>query len=422
MSDPLTLRLKNAWNAFQNKSPSPDDVHGYYDYGNYGSPPYKDHPVTTKERSIIAAIYNRIALDCAVQDFRHVQLDDSGNYSEDIPSDLNDCLSLRPNIDQTAQAFIQDVVLSLFDEGNIAIAPIDTTDIVSVKGGESSFDIESMRVGKIVEWMPQHVRLQLYDDRSGQVSELVYAKNKVALIENPFFSVMNEQNSTLHRLLRKLTLMDQYDEKISANKLDIIMQMPYNVRSPALVKEANQKVKALTDQLTGSEYGIGYASSTDKITQLNRPVENSIAPQVETLMKTLYDELGITPEILNGSASPDVIQSYQHRTVEPILAVIAQAIEFSFLTKRARNSGQRIMYFQDPFTLVPIEKLGDVFDKLIRNQVLTANEARGKLLMKAVPTASANALVNPNMPLDKTSTQMDPSSQPEDSEDPSAPA
>lgn len=421
MSDPLTTRLKNAWNAFINRDISNKDgpvESNFYDYGVSGNPPYMDHIASTKDRAIISAIYNRISLDCAVQDFRHIQLDDYGNYSSDVHSDLNRCLTLRPNVDQTAQAFIQDVVLSLFEEGTIAIAPIDTTTPVKTSGGESSFDIQSMRIGKIVEWRPQHVRLNIYNDRTGNREDLVFAKNKVAIIENPFFSIMNQSNSTLQRLLRKLSLMDQYDEKIGANKLDIILQFPYNVRSEIQVKEANNKIKSIVNQLNNSQYGMAYASSSDKITQLNRPLENAIAPQVDKLMINLYNELGITPEIMNGSASPDAIQSYQHRTVEPILAVISQAIEYAFLTTRAYNSGQRIDYFQDPFTLVPIEKLGDIFDKLIRNQVISGNEARGKLRMMAVDSESANSLVNPNMPLDDTSAQLNEDYQNPDSGEP----
>ena len=406
MTEPLTDRLKNAWNAFKNKSPT-DTNSSFYDYGSSGYAPYQEGRASTRERSIIAAIYNRIALDCAIQDFRHVQLDEYDNYSGDIPSSLNRCLTLRPNVDQTSQAFIQDLVLSLFDEGNVAIAPIDTTSEVNTHGGESSFDIQSMRIGRIVEWLPQHVRLNLYNDRSGNFEDLVFAKNKVAILENPFYSVMNENNSTVTRLLRKLTLMDQYDESIGANKLDIIMQFPFNVRSDALEREAGKKIKLLTDQLNSNKYGVAYASSSDKITQLNRPLENAIAPQVATLMTNLYTELGITPEIMNGSASTDVIQNYQHRTIEPILSVITQGLEFAFLTTRAYNSGQRIKYFQDPFTLVSIKDLGDVFDKMIRNQILTGNEARAVLLKKAVQSDAANSLINPNMPLDKSTHGID---------------
>ena len=424
MTEPLTDRLKNAWNAFKNKSPT-DTNSSFYDYGASGYAPYQEGRASTRERSIIAAIYNRIALDCAIQDFRHVQLDEYDNYSGDIPSSLNRCLTLRPNVDQTSQAFIQDLVLSLFDEGNVAIAPIDTTSEVNTHGGESSFDIQSMRIGRIVEWLPQHVRLNLYNDRSGNFEDLVFAKNKVAILENPFYSVMNENNSTVTRLLRKLTLMDQYDESIGANKLDIIMQFPFNVRSDALEREAGKKIKLLTDQLNSNKYGVAYASSSDKITQLNRPLENAIAPQVATLMTNLYTELGITPEIMNGSASTDVIQNYQHRTIEPILSVITQGLEFAFLTTRAYNSGQRIKYFQDPFALVSIKDLGDVFDKMIRNQILTGNEARAVLLKKAVQSDAANSLINPNMPLDKSTHGIDEtqdSSTPIKEEGPDTPA
>jgi hypothetical protein len=424
MTEPLTDRLKNAWNAFKNKSPT-DTNSSFYDYGASGYAPYQEGRASTRERSIIAAIYNRIALDCAIQDFRHVQLDEYDNYSGDIPSSLNRCLTLRPNVDQTSQAFIQDLVLSLFDEGNVAIAPIDTTSEVNTHGGESSFDIQSMRIGRIVEWLPQHVRLNLYNDRSGNFEDLVFAKNKVAILENPFYSVMNENNSTVTRLLRKLTLMDQYDESIGANKLDIIMQFPFNVRSDALEREAGKKIKLLTDQLNSNKYGVAYASSSDKITQLNRPLGNAIAPQVATLMTNLYTELGITPEIMNGSASTDVIQNYQHRTIEPILSVITQGLEFAFLTTRAYNSGQRIKYFQDPFALVSIKDLGDVFDKMIRNQILTGNEARAVLLKKAVQSDAANSLINPNMPLDKSTHGIDEtqdSSTPIKEEGPDTPA
>ena len=385
-------RLKHAWNAFtnlENRNPPPSLG------ASYANRPDRTRLRLSNERSIISAIYNRISMDVASIDIRHVRVDDEMQYVEDIKSGLNECLKVEANIDQAARDFRQDIVLSLFDEGDIAIVPVDTSINPAVSG---SFDIQTLRIGRIRQWWPKHVRVEVYNDDIGRYEEVVLEKSFVAIVHNPLFTMMNEPNSTLQRLIRKLNLLDAVDEAASSGKLDLIIQLPYTIRSDARRQQAEQRRKDIEFQLTNGKYGIAYADGTEKIIQLNRPAENQLLAEVEYLTKMLYGQMGITEEVMNGTADEKTMLNYINRTVEPILASIAEAMRRSFLTKTGRSQGQWIMYFRDPFKLVPLEQIAEIADKFARNEITTANDIRPALGLKPSKDPKANELRNSNMP------------------------
>lgn len=382
-------RLKHAWNAFLNKDPTTSSPGS----GSYYRP---DRPRFTRgnEKTIVTAVYNRIAIDVAAVSIRHVRLDENGRYTEDIASGLNECLTLNANLDQTGRALIQDAVMSMIDEGCVAIVPVDTTINPTVSG---SFDISSLRTGKIVDWYPQHVKVRLYNEKTGNKEEVVLPKRSVAIIENPLYAVMNEQNSTLQRLVRKLNLLDFVDDRNSSGKLDLIIQLPYVIKTDARRKQAEDRRKDIENQLAGSKYGIAYTDGTERITQLNRPVENNLMSQIEYLTSTLYSQLGITQSVMDGSADEKTMLNYNNRTIEPILSAIADEMKRKFLTKTARTQGQSIMFFRDPFRLVPVNDIAEIADKFTRNEILTSNEVRQIVGMKPSEDPKADELNNSNL-------------------------
>lgn len=389
-------RIKHAWNAFLNRDPT--DANIYTNYNNHsGGTYYRPDRVRLSrgnERSIVTSIFNRIALDVAAIDIRHCRLDEEDRFLEYIDSPLNDCLSLEANIDQTARAFIQDIVMSLFDEGCVALVPVDTS---TNPNNTNSYDIFTMRTGKIKTWYPNSVRVEVYNDRTGKKQEIICSKKNVAIIENPLYSVMNEPNSTLKRLMRKLVLLDAVDEQSSSGKLDLIIQLPYIVKSEARKAQAEQRRKDIEKQLSGTKYGIAYTDGTEKITQLNRPIENNLMKQIEYLTSMLYSQLGITQEILAGTADEKTMLNYYTRTIEPIVSAIADEINRKFLTKTARTQGQSIEFFRDPFKLVPVNQLAEIADKFTRNEILTSNEIRQIVGRKPSSDPKADQLVNSNI-------------------------
>lgn len=358
------------------------------------------------ERSILASIYNRIAMDVAAIELRHARVDQNENFLEQIPSDLNTCLSLAANKDQTARAFLMDVTLSMFDEGVVAIVPVDTTlDITKT----TSYDIQSMRTGKIMQWMPDHVRIEVYNDRTGHREELTFPKDKVCIIENPLYQVMNEHNSTLQRLKHKLALLDATDDKQNSDKLNMIIQLPYQIKSSSRREQAEKRRKEIEMQLTDNKYGIAYIDGTEKITQLGHPIENRLIEQIEYLTNQLYAQLGLTPAVFDGTANEQMMLNYNNRTIEPIVSAIVDEMRIKFLTKTARTQGQSIVYFRNPFSLVTMDNLAEVADKFTRNEVLNSNEVRALLGYKPVDTQRANELINKNInPIDPTSGEMAP--------------
>lgn len=388
----LGARLKHAWNAFLNQDTK--DRLGSYEVA-YGHRPDRVRLTLSNERSIISSIYTRLSIDVASVDIRHVRLDENGRYAEDIDSGLNNCLTLEANIDQGARAFKQDIALTLFDKGVAAIVPVDTTINPSVSG---SFDIKTMRVGEIVAWHPKHVRVSVYNEAVGRREEVTLEKKFVAIVQNPLYSVMNEPNSTLQRLIRKLNLLDVVDEQSSSGKLDLIIQLPYTIRSEARRQQAEQRRKDIEIQLKGSKYGIAYTDATEKITQLNRPAENNLLKQVEYLTNMLYGQLGLTEEIMNGTADEKVMLNYYNRTIEPILSAIVEAMKRTFLTKTARSQGQSIMFFHDPFKLVPVSQMAEIADKFTRNEIATKNEIRQVIGWKPSKDPKADQLRNSNIP------------------------
>lgn len=390
----VTERLQHAWNAFLNR----DETEYYrpFDYGvGYSYRPDRPRLSRGNERSIVTAIYNRIAIDCAAINLQHVRLDVNGRYLETIKSGLNNCLTAEANIDQTGRAFIQDVVMSMLDEGCVAIVPTQAD--IDIRNN-NSFDILEMRVGKITSWYPRDVRIKLYNDLTGQKEEIVLPKSKVAIVENPFYATMNETNSTLRRLIRKLNLSDSVDEQIGAGKMDLIIQLPYQIKTEARRKQAEIRRNDIENQLRNSNYGIAYTDGTERITQLNRPVENTLNSQVEYLTKLLYSQLGITEGILNGTASEQEMQNYYSRTIEPILSAIADEMKRKFLTKTARTQGQSIKFFRDPFKLIPITSLANIADTFTRNEILSSNEVRAIVGKKPDNNPKSDQLVNSNMP------------------------
>lgn len=384
-------RLKHAWNAFMNRDPTSD----FRDTGpGYSYRPDRPRLTRGNERSIITAIYNRIALDAANVAIQHVQLDKDNHYLETRDSGLNRCLTLDANIDQTGRAFIQDAVLSMLDEGCIALVPIDT---IGDPYSTGSYDIQSIRTGKIVEWYPKHVKVQVYNDRTGQKLEVKFRKDIVAIIENPFYAVMNEPNSTLQRLIRKLNLLDGIDEKNSSGKLDLVIQLPYSTKTESRRKMAEERRKDIEMQLVGSKYGIAYIDSTERMTQLNRPVENNLMSQIEYLTSMLYSQLSITQAVLDGTADEKTMLNYNNRTIEPILAAITDEMKRKFLTVTARTQRQSICFFRDPFRLVPVSEIAEIADKMTRNEIMTSNEIRQVIGMKPSSDPNADELRNKNL-------------------------
>lgn len=384
-------RLKHAWNAFvSNKDPT--------NYLNNIGTPYAYRPDRVRfsrgnERSIVTSVYNRIALDAAAIELKHVRLDQDGRFEEEIDSGLNSCLSLEANIDQTGRAFLQDIVMSMLDEGCVAVLPIDT----SIDPKTGSYKIETMRTGKILDWYPKHIKVRVYNEAEGEKEDIIVPKSIAAIIENPLYAVINEPNSTMQRLIRKLNLLDAVDEQAGSGKLDLIIQLPYTVKSEARKRQAEERRQSIETQLKDTKYGIAYIDSTEHVTQLNRSIENNLMSQIEYLTSMLYSQLGISQAILDGSADEKTMLNYYNRTIEPIVSAIADELKRKFLTKTARSQRQSIMYFRDPFKLVPVESLAEIADKLTRNEIATSNEMRQIIGWKPSKDPEADQLRNKNL-------------------------
>lgn len=396
-------RLEHAWNAFRG-SEEDWSSNKYSDIGMSSSSPsgYKRR-LFGNEKTIISSVYNRIALDAASTDIVHSLLDEEGRFVRPINSNLNECLTLRANIDQTSRSFIHDIVLSLMDEGVVAIVPVDTT--TSITEDSNAFDILSMRVGKITQWFPRHVQVELYNDNTGLREQLTLPKNTIGIVENPLYTVINEPNSTMQRLKHKLHLLDIVDDQSGSGKLNLLVQLPYSIKSDARQKQANERLKNLEMQLTGNKYGIAYIDSTEKVTQLNRPVDNNLQTQVEYLTNLLYSQLGITQSILDGTADERTMLNYYNRTVEPIVSAIVDEMTYKFLTKTARTKRQTIRYFKDPFKMIPINDLAEIADKFTRNEIASSNEIRDIIGWKPSKDPSADELRNKNLNPSKTGVQ-----------------
>jgi len=389
----IMARLKHMWNAFNPTNEPPTVPYG--EVSSFGSSPDRRRYSFGNERSIISSIYTRLAIDVASVDIRHVRLDDEGRYLDEVDSGLNNCLTVEGNVDQAAQHLRLDVVTTLLDKGVCAIVPVDTTIDPTVS---SSFDIKTLRVGEVTAWFPQHVRVNLYNEQRGLRQEITLEKKFVAIVENPLYPVMNEPNSTLRRLIHKLNLLDAVDEQSSSGKLDLIIQLPYVIKSEARRTQAEQRRKDVEFQLKGSQYGIAYTDGTEKITQLNRPAENNLLKQVEYLTGLLYSQLGLTEEVMNGTADEKAMLNYSNRTIQPILTAIVEAMRRTFLTKTARSQKQSIVFFRDPFKLVPISEIAEISDKFTRNEIATANEIRQVIGWKPSKDPKADELRNSNMP------------------------
>lgn len=387
----ILTRLQHGWNAFlNNKDPT-------YNYGSGTGYYYRpDRPRLTRgnERSIITSVYNKIALDVSAINIDHCRLDEQGRFSSIIDSNLNKCLNLEANVDQTGRAFIQDVVLSMFDEGCVAIVPVDTSSNPNTTG---SYDVLSLRTGKILQWYPDSVKVQVYNERTGKKEDVILPKKFVGIIENPFYAVVNEPNSTLQRLVRKLSLLDVTDEQTASGKLDLIIQLPYVIKTEARRKEAEKRRAEIENQLAGSKYGIAYADGTEKIVQLNRSLENNLMKQIEYLTSMLFSQLGMTQELLDGTANEQTMLNYYSHTIEPIVSVITDELKRKFLTKTARAQLQTILFFRDPFKLVPVNNIAEMADKFTRNEVMTSNEVRQIIGMKPSDDPKADQLVNSNI-------------------------
>lgn len=385
-------RLKHAWSAFSGNR-DPTDSNGRIGTGYYYRP---DRPRFSRgnERSIVTSVYNRIALDVASINIQHCKLDDNGRFLSVIDSKLNNCLNLEANIDQTGRAFIQDVVMSMLDEGCVAIVPVDTSFNPSVTG---SYDVLSMRTGEIIDWYPAHVKVRVYNERIGKKEDIILPKSTVAIVENPLYAVVNEPSSTMQRLIRKLVILDSIDEQSGSGKLDLIIQLPYVIKTEARRQQAEKRRKDIEMQLAGSKYGIAYTDGTERITQLNRPVENNLMKQIEYLTSMLYSQLGITQTILDGTADDKTMLNYYSRTIEPIISAIVDAMKRTFLTKTARSQKQTIMFFRDPFKLVPVNDIAEIADKFTRNEIMTSNEIRQIVGMKPSDDPKADQLVNSNI-------------------------
>ena len=391
----FSSRLKHAWNAFTNKDPSNSSNNRLNTFSTGTS--YRPDRVRLSrgnERSIVTSVFNRIALDVAAINIKHCKLDENDRFKEVVNSRLNECLTLEANLDQTSRAFYHDVVMSMFGEGCVALVPVDTT---LNPNDTSSYDILSLRTGKIIEWYPTKVKVNVYNERTGKREDILINKSAVAIIENPLYAVMNEPNSTLQRLMRKLILLDTVDEQVSSGKLDLIIQLPYIIKSEARKQQANERRQEIEKQLAGSKYGIAYTDGTEKITQLNRPVENNLMKQIEYLTSMLYSQLGITQSILDGSADEKTMLNYSTRTIEPIVSAIVDEMKRKFLTKTARTQKQTILFFRDPFKLVPVSDLAEIADKFTRNEIMSSNEMRQVIGIKPSNDPKADQLVNSNI-------------------------
>ena len=385
----FTERLQHAWNAFLSREPTTR----YYDYGGSYYRPDRMRFSRGNERSIVVSIYNRIALDCAMIDISHVKTDDKGHFKGPYKSGLNNCLTLDANIDQTGKALMLDAIMSMFDEGVVALIPTDT----DINPNTGSFDILKLRTGRITAWFPDSVRVDVYNEQVGQRQEIFIAKKSIAIVENPLYAIMNEPNSILQRLIRKLNLLDYVDEQASSGKLDLIIQLPYVIKTEARRQQAEQRRKDIERQLEGSKYGIAYTDGTERITQLNRAVENNIWGEVKDLTAMLYNQLGLTESIFDGTADEKVMINYYNRTIDPILKAFADELERKFLTKTARTQGQAIRYYRDPFRLVPVTELAEIADKFTRNEIMSSNEIRGEIGYPAVDDPQADELHNSNL-------------------------
>lgn len=387
----LGSRLKHAWNAFFNKDPT-----DYFKNVGTGYTYRPDRPRLTRgnERSIVTSVYNRLALDASSVSIQHVRLDENNRFLSVIDSGLNGCLTVEANLDQTGRAFIQDIVMSMLDEGSVAIVPVDTTFNPEITG---SYDILSMRTGQILEWYPSHVKVRVYNEKTGRKEDIVVPKSTVGIVENPLYAVINEPNSTMQRLIRKLNLLDVVDEQSSSGKLDLIIQLPYVIKTEARRQQADKRRQDIADQLAGSKYGIAYTDGTERITQLNRPVENNLMKQIEYLTSMLYSQLGITQSILDGTADDKTMLNYYNRTIEPILSAIVDEMKRKFLTKTARSQLQSISFFRDPFKLVPVSDISEIADKFTRNEIMTSNEIRQIIGMKPSDDPKADELRNKNL-------------------------
>jgi len=385
-------RFKNGWNAFLDK----DSIeYRYVDVGGgYNYRPDRPRRIRGSERSIVNSIYNRIALDVAATNIIHARINQNGQYVDSIKSSFNECLTTSANIDQTGRAFIQDIVQSMCDEGVVAIVPVETT---ANPKFTDSFDISSLRTGKIVEWFPRHVKVKLYNERNGNREEITLPKSMVAIIENPLYQIMNEPNSTLQRLIRKLSLLDSIDEQTSSGKLDMIIQLPYVVKSQARRQQAEQRRKDIEVQLTSSKYGIAYIDGTEKVTQLNRSLENNLLQQIQYLTDQVFFQLGITNEVLNGTANEQTMLNYYNRTIEPFLAAIAGEFKRKFISKTGRTQGQSVIYYRDPFKLVPVNQIAEIADKFTRNEIASTNEIRAVIGWKPADDPRADELRNKNL-------------------------
>lgn len=403
----FTTRLQHAWNAFLGR-----DAPSRVNFGpSYSFRPDRRRVFRTSDRSLATSIYNRIAMDVASVSIRHVREDENGRFLETIHSDLNNCLALDANLDQTGRAFIQDAVFSMLDEGCVALVPIDTT-LNPTRTG--SYDIQSMRVGRVKTWYPEHVRVEVYNEKTGQHEEIMMPKRICSIIENPLYAVINEPNSTMQRLIHKLNLLDSIDEQSSAGKLDLIIQLPYVIKTEQRRQQAEKRRKDIEEQLAGSKYGIAYTDGTEHITQLNRSLENNLLKQIEYLTGQLYNQIGLTEEVFKGTASEQEMLNYHNRTIEPILAALCDEMTRKFLTKTARSRGHVIDFFNDPFRLVPMEKMADIADKFTRNEILSPNEIRSILGIKPSPDEKADELRNRN--LNEKDGQLNPTALPDGQE------
>ena len=395
-------RFRRAWNAFVNNR----DPTAYRDLG-YGYAYRPDRPRLTRgnERSIVTSIYNRIALDVASITIQHVKLDENGRFVSSIPSGLNNCLTLEANIDQTSRAFIQDVVMSMFDEGSVAIVPVDA----DVDPNDTdSYDVLTMRTGKIIEWFPRNVRVRVYNDRTGRKEDILLRKDKIVIIENPLYAIVNEPNSTMQRLIRKLNLLDAIDEQSGSGKLDLIIQLPYVIKSELRRQQAEDRRKDIEKQLSGSKYGIAYTDGTERITQLNRPVENNLLKQIEYLTSMAYAQLGITQSVMDGTADEKTMLNYNNRSIEPIISAIVDGMKRVFITKTARTQGKSIVFFRDYFKLAPVGEIAEIADKFTRNEIMSKNEIRQIIGMKPSKDPKADQLINSNISQPSNATMQKP--------------
>ena len=391
MEQTLGSRLRHAWNAFRNRDPTDQ----YRDIGSgYYYRPDRVRLTGGNERSIVTSIYNRIALDVAAVDIKHCKIDENGHFISEVNSNLNSCLTLEANLDQTARAFKQDIIMSMLDEGCVAIVLVDTTLDPNVT---NSYDILSMRTGKILEWYPMHVKVRVYNEKTGRKEDIILPKSDIGIIENPLYAIINEPNSTMQRLIRKLSLLDITDEQTASGKLDLIIQLPYVIKTEARRQQAENRRKDIEMQLASSKYGIAYTDGTEHITQLNRSVENNLLKQIESLTSTLYSQLGITQSILDGTADEKTMLNYNNRTIEPFVSAIVDEMKRKFLTKTARSQKQTIMYFRDPFKLVPVNDIAEIADKFSRNEILSSNEIRQIIGIKPSDDPKADELVNANI-------------------------